>query len=59
MKPKPAAVRFRCRARTPFMVLGDFNAIAGASMFVDLIVSGKAAPHRCGAPRGSIGIDLR
>jgi endonuclease/exonuclease/phosphatase family metal-dependent hydrolase len=30
-------------ARTPFIVLGDFNAIAGATAFVDAIVSGRAA----------------
>jgi endonuclease/exonuclease/phosphatase family metal-dependent hydrolase len=31
------------RARTPFIVLGDFNAIAGATSFVEAIVSGRAA----------------
>ncbi len=31
------------RPRTPFIVLGDFNAIAGATAFVDSIVSGRAA----------------
>jgi endonuclease/exonuclease/phosphatase family metal-dependent hydrolase len=31
------------RVRTPFIVLGDFNAIAGATSFIDAIVSGKAA----------------
>jgi endonuclease/exonuclease/phosphatase family metal-dependent hydrolase len=30
------------RARTPFMVLGDFNAIPGATLFVDALVTGKA-----------------
>lgn len=40
------------RARTPFIVLGDFNAIAGASMFVDLIASGKAAPATGGRAEG-------
>ena len=29
------------RARTPFIVLGDFNAIAGATLFVDVIASGR------------------
>ncbi len=31
------------RARTPFMILGDFNAIPGATLFVDALVTGKAA----------------
>ena len=29
------------QARTPFIVLGDFNAIAGATLFVDIIALGK------------------
>jgi endonuclease/exonuclease/phosphatase family metal-dependent hydrolase len=32
------------RSRTPFIILGDFNAIPGGAMFVDAIVSGKASP---------------
>ena len=39
-------------ARTPFIVLGDFNAIAGASMFVDLIASGSAARGAGGRTEG-------
>lgn len=30
------------RARTPFIVLGDFNAIAGKTLFVDVIASGRS-----------------
>jgi endonuclease/exonuclease/phosphatase family metal-dependent hydrolase len=43
------------RARTPFIVLGDFNAIAGATLFVDAIVSGRAA--YAAAPGHSQGLD--
>jgi len=32
------------RARTPFIILGDFNAIPGGAAFVDAIVSGNDPP---------------
>jgi endonuclease/exonuclease/phosphatase family metal-dependent hydrolase len=37
------------RTRTPFVVIGDFNAITGATLFVDAIVSGRA-PYETGGP---------
>jgi endonuclease/exonuclease/phosphatase family metal-dependent hydrolase len=37
------------RARTPFIVLGDFNAIPGATSFLDIFVSPKADDVPAGA----------
>jgi endonuclease/exonuclease/phosphatase family metal-dependent hydrolase len=40
------------RARTPFIILGDFNAIPGATLFVDAIVSGRADAAAGGRTEG-------
>jgi endonuclease/exonuclease/phosphatase family metal-dependent hydrolase len=45
------------RARTPFILLGDFNAIAGATLFVDAIITGKAAYAAAGAATGGLDWD--
>jgi endonuclease/exonuclease/phosphatase family metal-dependent hydrolase len=40
------------RARTPFIILGDFNAIPGGAAFVDAIVSGQDSSAPAKGPGG-------
>jgi endonuclease/exonuclease/phosphatase family metal-dependent hydrolase len=40
------------QSRTPFVILGDFNAIPGASTFVDAITNGNLAQNNGGASEG-------
>jgi endonuclease/exonuclease/phosphatase family metal-dependent hydrolase len=43
------------RARTPFMVLGDLNAIAGATSFLDILIKGRT--NGASAARSGNGLD--
>jgi endonuclease/exonuclease/phosphatase family metal-dependent hydrolase len=44
-------------ARTPFIILGDFNAIPGGATFVDAIVSGNASPTAPAEPTNGLDWD--
>ena len=43
------------RTRTPFIVIGDFNAISGATLFVDALAYRHCRHRPAGPPRDPIG----